>query len=73
MRTPVIGLRRGSKVGCSEWQRTFRQFACWSMELVSLCKMLKQNLRSEEFYFYPRHKNVCATKTRTYWLLIKLL
>jgi hypothetical protein len=56
------GARRGS-----EWQRNFRQFACWSMELVSLCEVLKQNLRSEEFYFYPRHQNVCATKTRTYW------
>jgi hypothetical protein len=64
---PVIDLRTGSKAGCSEWQRNFRQFACWSMELVSLSEMLKQNLHSEEFYFYPRHQNVFATKTRTYW------
>jgi hypothetical protein len=67
---PVIGLRRGGgggKAGYSEWQRTLRQFACWSMELVSLCEMLKQNLRSEELFFYPKHENVCATKTRTYW------
>ena len=45
---PVIGLRRRSKAGYSKWQRTFRQCACWSLELVSLCEMLQQNLLSEE-------------------------
>jgi hypothetical protein len=64
---PVVGLRKRSKANYSEWQRTLRQFACWSMELISLCEMLKQNLSSEEFFFYPKHQNVCATKTKTYW------
>lgn len=75
---PAICLRRGNNAGCCEHGREpsgnllAAQRLC-SMELVSLCEVLKQNVHSEEQYIYPRHQNVCVTKTSTYWWLSKLL